>query len=130
MRPYEPNCTVLGHDTSKVADPRSVESLVDFRKSNLWWLKKFGDDVHGRIRKHQDEAESAELERQKALEEHGFLFESSPSEHQTQTSNGNGNGQLNGSGTEDDDAKHQRLDEDIPVDPSLMLNNTFLNLED
>jgi hypothetical protein len=130
MRPYEPNCTVLGHDTSKVADPRSVESLVDFRKSNLWWLKKFGDDVHGRIRKHQDEAESAELERQKALEEHGFLFESSPSEYQTQTSNGNGNGQLNGSGTEDDDAKHQRLDEDIPVDPSLLLNNTFLNLED
>ncbi|KAJ5757868.1 uncharacterized protein N7511_006562 [Penicillium nucicola] len=117
MRPYEPNCTVLGHDTSKVADFRSVESLVDFRKSNLWWLKKFGDDVHGRIKKHQDEAVSADLERQKTLEEHGFLFETSPSDQQTQTSIGGLTAESN-----TDDA------EEIPVDPSLMLES-FVSID-
>jgi hypothetical protein len=126
MRPYEPNCTVLGHDTSRVADPRSVESLVDFRKSNLWWLKKFGDDVHGRIRKHQDEAVSADLERQKTLKEQGFLFETSPSDHQTQTSNGE---YPNGSSTDDGDAENDGLNGEIPVDPSLMLSDTFLTSE-
>ncbi|KAJ5150564.1 uncharacterized protein N7500_010753 [Penicillium coprophilum] len=111
MKPYEPNCTILGHDTSKVADPRSIETLVDFRKSNLWWLKKFGDDVHGRIQKRQKEAEEAELERQKTLENQGFSFESSPFDQPVQ--NGNGN-----------DENPLVFDEDyggIPVDPSLMI---------
>ena len=43
-RPFEPNGTVLGHDTKKVADARSIESLVDFSISNLHWVKKAGDD--------------------------------------------------------------------------------------
>ncbi|KAL9127997.1 MAG: hypothetical protein Q9217_003223 [Psora testacea] len=43
-RPYEPRGTVLGHDTKKVADVRSVESLVDFSHSNLHHIKKTGDD--------------------------------------------------------------------------------------
>ena len=42
--PYEPHGTVLGHDTRKVADARSVESLVDFSHSNLHHIKKIGDD--------------------------------------------------------------------------------------
>ena len=42
--PYEPRGTVLGHDTKKVADARSVESLVDFGHSNLHFIKKTGDD--------------------------------------------------------------------------------------
>ncbi|KAJ5530086.1 hypothetical protein N7527_003479 [Penicillium freii] len=108
MKPYEPNCTILGHDTSKVADPRSIETLVDFRKSNLWWLKKFGDDVHGRIQKRQKEAEEAEMERQKTLEDQGFSFESSPFDGPAQ--NGNGNDDiLDGN------------DGGIPVDPSLLV---------
>ncbi|GAB7365255.1 hypothetical protein MBLNU230_g6338t1 [Neophaeotheca triangularis] len=37
--PYEPKGTLLGHDTKKVADVRSVEALVDFSHSNLNWLK-------------------------------------------------------------------------------------------
>ncbi|KAF7587505.1 hypothetical protein BBP40_007150 [Aspergillus hancockii] len=57
MNPYEPICTLLGRDTKKVADPRSVESLVDFRQSNLRWLKKAGDDEVGRLKKHQKEAD-------------------------------------------------------------------------
>lgn len=36
---YEPKSTLLGHDTKAVADPRSVESLVDFSKSNNSWLR-------------------------------------------------------------------------------------------
>lgn len=37
--PYEPKGTLLGHDTKKVADARSVEALVDFSVSNLNWLR-------------------------------------------------------------------------------------------
>lgn len=107
MKPYEPNCTVLGHDTSKVADPRSIEVLVDFRKSNLWWLKKFGDDVHGRIQKRQKEAEEAEAKRQKTLEEQGFNFESSPFDQPVLNGNDETQPDLNA------------YDEIIPVDPSL-----------
>ena len=40
FKPYEPKGTMLGHDTRKVADPRSVESLVDFSASNGKWIKK------------------------------------------------------------------------------------------
>lgn len=39
MQPYEPKGTLLGHDTKKVADVRSVEALVDFSVSNLNWIK-------------------------------------------------------------------------------------------
>lgn len=59
MRPFEPNGTILGHDTRKVADPRSVESLVDFSHSNISWIKKAGDnDPHEtrRLRRRKDEA--------------------------------------------------------------------------
>lgn len=37
---YEPKGTLLGHDTKKVADPRSVECLVDFSISNLNWMRE------------------------------------------------------------------------------------------
>ncbi|KAI9738513.1 MAG: hypothetical protein M1818_005410 [Claussenomyces sp. TS43310] len=41
---YRPKGTLLGHDTKCVADPRSVESLVDFSRTNLGWLRGEGDD--------------------------------------------------------------------------------------
>lgn len=44
MTPYVPKGTLLGHDTKKVADARSVEALVDFSVSNMNWLK---DDEPG-----------------------------------------------------------------------------------
>lgn len=40
QKPYEPKGTLLGHDTKKVADPRSVECLVDFSVSNLNWIRE------------------------------------------------------------------------------------------
>ncbi|CAG8043297.1 unnamed protein product [Penicillium olsonii] len=107
-KPYAPNFTVLGHDTSTVADPRSIEALVDFRKSNLWWLKKFGgDDVHERIAKRQKEADEAELARHNKLEAEGFKFETSPFD---QPGHENGYDALG-----------------LPVDPSL-IDGTFLTV--
>lgn len=59
MQPFEPKGTILGHDTRKVADIRSVESLVDFSHSNISWIKKAGDDhphENRRLRRCRDEA--------------------------------------------------------------------------
>lgn len=59
MEPFEPKGTILGHDTRKVADARSVESLVDFSHSNIGWIKKAGDDhphENRRLRRCRDEA--------------------------------------------------------------------------
>lgn len=75
MTPFEPTCTSLGHDTSKVADVRSVESLVDFRHSNLGWLKKAGSDEIGRLRKHQEDADA---KRNQALEDNSIQVEFYP----------------------------------------------------
>lgn len=75
MTPFEPICTSLGHDTSKIADVRSVESLVDFRQSNLGWLKKSGSDELGRLKKHQ---EDADFKRNQALEDHSIQVEFHP----------------------------------------------------
>lgn len=60
--PYEPKGLSLGHDTRKVADPRSADSLVNFSYSNIGWLKKAGDgdpDSSRRLQRHQEEAEIA-----------------------------------------------------------------------
>jgi hypothetical protein len=60
--PYHPSGTVLGHDTKAVADPRSVESLVDFSYSNIGWIQKAGDDNGDdtrRLKKRQREADAA-----------------------------------------------------------------------
>ena len=65
MKAFEPNGTILGHDTKKFADPRSVESLVDFSHSNMHWVKKAGDDhphETRRLRRRQDEAANAKSE--------------------------------------------------------------------
>ncbi|KAL6715061.1 hypothetical protein ACLMJK_007322 [Lecanora helva] len=62
MKPHEPTGTVLGHDTKKVADPRSVDSLVNFSLPNLGWIKRLGD-IHPhesrRLNRRIDEAEQA-----------------------------------------------------------------------
>lgn len=59
QRPYEPKGTLLGHDTKKVADPRSVECLVDFSVSNLNWLRD--DDIGGKgpMQRRRTDAERA-----------------------------------------------------------------------
>ncbi|KAF2269296.1 hypothetical protein CC78DRAFT_529518 [Lojkania enalia] len=60
QHPYEPKGTLLGHDTKKVADPRSVECLVDFSISNLNWLRE--DEASGPMQRRRDEAERAKLD--------------------------------------------------------------------
>ncbi len=72
IKPFEPTGTMLGHDTKKVADPRSVESLVNFSISNIGWIKKSGDDdPHDtrRLRRRRDEAE-IEKSKDPALNDH------------------------------------------------------------
>jgi hypothetical protein len=61
QQPYEPKGTLLGHDTRRVADARSVECLVDFSVSNLTWLRDDDEDVQEsvRIRRAREEARRA-----------------------------------------------------------------------
>ena len=64
MTPYQPKGTLLGHDTKKIADPRSVESLVDFSVSNIRWLRKPSGDRFGNtcpLKRHQEEAKETEM---------------------------------------------------------------------
>jgi JmjC domain, hydroxylase/Zinc-finger domain of monoamine-oxidase A repressor R1 len=71
QNPYQPKGTLLGHDTRKVADYRSVESLVDFSKTNLGWLRDGNaDNPHesGRMKKLKEKAE-AEKARDDVVEE-------------------------------------------------------------
>ncbi|KAF1814465.1 hypothetical protein P152DRAFT_506325 [Eremomyces bilateralis CBS 781.70] len=60
--PYEPKGTLLGHDTKKIADMRSVEVLVDFSKANLNWLGEKPAGTPGnniRLERRREEAERA-----------------------------------------------------------------------
>ncbi|KAI9796290.1 MAG: hypothetical protein M1825_000854, partial [Sarcosagium campestre] len=82
MTPHKPKGTLVGHDTKKIADPRSVESLVDFSRSNLTWVSK-GEDEEAReatetrclkrlkekadIAKATDESSYADLPRSEAI---------------------------------------------------------------
>jgi hypothetical protein len=64
-KPYEPKGTVLGHDTKKVADPRSVESLVNYSLPNTHFIKVAGDDhshQSRRLSRRKDEAEKAKAQ--------------------------------------------------------------------
>lgn len=60
IQPYEPKGTVLGHDTKKIADPRSSEHLVDFSHSNMNWIKTAGDDQAFETRRLTRRIEEAE----------------------------------------------------------------------
>jgi len=77
--PYQPKGTLLGHDTRMVADYRSVESLVNFSKTNLPWLRD--DDARnpqgtGRIRRLK---EMAEVQKARVdLVDNNYLNEDSP----------------------------------------------------
>ena len=106
MKPYEPNGTVLGVDTKKVADPRSVESLVNFGIPNITWIKKAGDDhphENRRLSRRADEAARAKA-KDPTLGEH-YVDEEEDS---------SGNNQ-------DSDAGIQySAGPDIPVDPMLI----------
>ncbi|KAL8668353.1 MAG: hypothetical protein Q9168_007014 [Polycauliona sp. 1 TL-2023] len=107
MTPYEPTGTVLGYDTRRVADPRSTESLVDFKQSNYEWVKKAGDDSEDsrRLSRRVDEAEVAKSQGP-ALDDDHYVNE--------------GEDTIMGNGTDDSEspAVHPQED-DIPIDPLL-----------
>ncbi|KAH0544695.1 hypothetical protein FGG08_001200 [Glutinoglossum americanum] len=62
MKPYEPKLTCLGHDTKKIADARSVESLVDFSRSNTIWLRSSANDTPHETARLKNMREQAERE--------------------------------------------------------------------
>ncbi|KAH8599156.1 hypothetical protein B0O99DRAFT_683136 [Bisporella sp. PMI_857] len=102
QKPYAPKGTLLGHDTKKVADFRSVESLVDFSKTNLTWLRGENDDnphESARMKKLKEKAE-AEKAREDVIDE-SYL------------DNGNN----------DTGAAHQTEDNILDIDPQLLSMN-------
>ncbi|KAL9607989.1 MAG: hypothetical protein Q9167_007149 [Letrouitia subvulpina] len=104
MNPFEPTGTVLGYDTKRVADPRSTESLVDFRQSNFEWIKKAGDDHpddNRRLSRRVTEAEAAKSQTEALLNDHYVNGEEGIASSQEA-----GNGSSNES-------------ENIPIDPLL-----------
>ncbi|GES64495.1 JmjC domain protein [Aspergillus terreus] len=115
MIPYEPTSTHLGHDTKKIADPRSVESLVDQRHSNARWLKKAGDDEINRLRKHQREADE---KRSQALIEHSIQLEELPQMPQTPE---------NYFFLQEMAGRDLAENPDIPVDPALQSFDEFFS---
>ncbi|KAJ5081428.1 hypothetical protein NUU61_009692 [Penicillium alfredii] len=105
MSPHEPRGTLLGHDTRKIADPRSVESLVNLRLTNFRWLNQFGSDNASRVEKRLKEAEE---KRTQALRVYEIDLESSPLPMNTHTGDFLAN-----------------YEAEIPVDPGLELDNTL-----
>ena len=115
FKPYEPKGTMLGHDTRKVADVRSVESLVDFSVSNGKWIKKTGDDhpqENRRLSRRKDEAEQTRA-RDPALDEN-YVDE----EEHTPV-----NGQ-----SQNFDSGLKPLDPGIPIDPMLSMHTSSANV--
>ncbi|KAL8659442.1 MAG: hypothetical protein Q9202_007122 [Teloschistes flavicans] len=110
IQPYEPTGTVLGYDTRRVADPRSTESLVDFKQSNFDWVKKAGDDVPAgeetrRLTRRFDQAEAAKSQGDTIDEAH-YVDEGEDGP----TTNGHVGGES---------PRAQAADGDIPIDPLL-----------
>jgi Zinc-finger domain of monoamine-oxidase A repressor R1/JmjC domain, hydroxylase len=102
----EPPRTMLGHDTKKVADPRSVESLVDYSQSNITWLQKVGDDGTKDTRRIQKRKQAAE----KAKAQQPEL-----GDHYVEDANMTGQGNDN----VEDSILRLAQQEGIPIDPAL-----------
>lgn len=77
MQPYEPKGTLLGHDTKKVADVRSVEALVDFSVSNLTWIK----DDEALPRSQSKRISRAKADAEKAKEDGADIEDDEDNEH-------------------------------------------------
>ncbi len=102
----EPPRIMLGHDTKKVADPRSVESLVDYSQSNISWLQKVGDDGTKDTRRLQQRKQAAEKDKAQrpVLGDHYV---------EDANTTGQGNDEL------EDSLLRLAQQEGIPIDPAL-----------
>ena len=120
MNPYEPKGTLLGHDTKKVADARSVEALVDFSVSNLNWLKE--DDPANRAESRRIKRAGAEAQKAKqvdptleaddedgAVDDSRIELEYSPETPIDPALGGSGAVRRESNGYQDDDAFARRL---------------------
>ncbi|KAL8701744.1 MAG: hypothetical protein Q9201_004747 [Fulgogasparrea decipioides] len=110
MQPFEPTGTVLGYDTRRVADPRSTESLVDFKQSNFEWVKKAGDDLPvgeetRRLTRRFDQAEAAKSQ-DAVLDEAHYVDEG----QDTPMTNGH---------VENESPTALAANDEIPIDPLL-----------
>lgn len=104
QHPYEPKGTLLGHDTKKVADPRSVECLVDFSVSNLNWLREEEGIAQTPMQRRMQQAEMDKLadpsldarfiEEENGLTRYGITY--SPVEDANGNINESGDGVLAG----------------------------------
>ena len=113
MNPFEPTGTILGHDTRHVADPRSVESLVDFSHSNISWVQKAGDDNSHEtriLRRRRDEAKRAKMKA--PVLDHNYV-EEIPEPRPISNE-----GQIE---IEHEIADSQDWDGSIPIDPQLVM---------
>lgn len=78
MQPFQPPCN-LGHDTKKIADPRSTEALVDFSQSNIRWLQKVAEVDAPQTPPPRPKANEAKRsEEREAKEGQAQLFDSNP----------------------------------------------------
>ena len=114
FKPYEPVGTVLGHDTKKVADLRSTESLVNFSLPNTNWLKVAGDDhphENRRLSRRRDEAEKAKAKDPALDDNYVDEEEYGPLEY---THNG----------------IKFTMEPDIPIDPMLCMEQSFGSVND
>jgi Zinc-finger domain of monoamine-oxidase A repressor R1/JmjC domain, hydroxylase len=117
----EPPRIMLGHDTKKVADPRSVESLVDYSQSNISWLQKVGDDGMKDTRRLQRRKQAAEQAKAQKAELGDHYVEDANTTRQ-------GNDEI------EDSLLRLAQHEGIPIDPALeagngeaMMDNTSQN---
>ena len=123
--PYQPKRLLLGHDTYKVADERSVESLVDLRQSNAGWMKKFQSTKNHfyaeRFEKLKLEADEARL----ALDETRNI----PAPEMVQSNGMTFDSNLTVMDDGDSIIRENSQPNNFPVDPFLELNNTFMTLD-
>lgn len=64
-KPYRPTFTILGHDTLKIAHYKSVQTLVDFSRSNISWILKIDNA------RHNQRPEESSIERRAVATEKG-----------------------------------------------------------
>jgi hypothetical protein len=117
VTPHEPVRSFVGHDTRRVADPRSTDSLINMNLNNAQWVPMSDSDFAKRLRKGQDEENG---KRSEALREAHIILQSM----QQSTSIGNGVQAYNG--FHEVSTGNTRK---IPVDPALEeAASSFMNM--
>ncbi|CAI7582477.1 unnamed protein product [Penicillium pancosmium] len=127
MEPYMPQKILLGHDTLKVADERSVESLVDLRQSNVGWMKKFQRTKPHFIQQRLDKLKRDAEKAREALDETRDFFQVDEKIIAEQNGTHFDDALADVAQLNDDSIVREVYEpNDLLVDPSLCLNDTFM----